>query len=170
MSFLYEASDYQNLGCKTEMSIPSLPQLMESALREECRGYEQLLELSEEQIAILRQDQPDIDRAAALMHQKIKLAGDLHALEKRNAPVKERWARDFATCSGEERQAVAGLRDQTVALIERLQALETETIAHLRKCKTEVGRQLRALQQARQAANAYFAPERRPPRFIDKIQ
>ena len=68
------------------------------------------------------------------------------------------------------RRAVAGMRDRTVAVIERLQALETETIERLRECKADVGRQLRALQQARQAANAYFVTERIPPRFIDKTQ
>ncbi len=170
MSFLYEAPIFKEFGRKTAMSDPSLPRLMESALREECQGYEKLLELSEEQIALLRQDQPDIDRAAALMNQKIQLAGELRVLEERNAPLKERWARDYTACPGEERRAVAGMRDRTVAVIERLQALETETIERLRECKAGVGRQLRALQQARQAANAYFVTERIPPRFIDKTQ
>jgi len=148
----------------------ALPQEMESALRDEYEGYERLLRLSEEQISVLRQADPDIEKAAALMHQKVKLAGELRAIEHGHADLKERWEQEYSVCSDAERQAVARMRDQTVAVIERLLQLENETIEALHACKMEVGRRLNALQQGRHAANAYFTPERQPPRFVDKFK
>lgn len=152
------------------MSETRLHQLMESALQEEYARYEQLLVLSEQQLSLLKEVDPDTDTIADLMNRKIELLKGIQELEIQQEPVRHQWNREFECFTLEERAEVSRLRDRSVHLIEQLHRLEQDIAKDIKRCEAEINRKLKSFHQGRIANQAYFSFERLPSRFIDKTK
>ena len=150
------------------MNEECLLRLMEHALQEEYDKYGLILELSREQLEELQRNEPDTDKVANLMKQKMAIIGEIQSLENQHLPVKERWECEYGQYTTEERSPVALVRDLTMQLLERIHGIEGEIAENIKRCEADINRKLSNLHKNRNASQAYFAYERRPSRYIDK--
>jgi len=150
------------------MNQTCLFRLMNDALRDEHDKYLEMLELSNEQISFLRETDPDTERIAGLMHQKIQIAEELQVLGHNHQQVKDQWHLEYQQCSSDERNLIKEIRDASIQTIECLNASEGIIAKAIKRCQVDINKQLGKYQQGRNVNKAYFSQESMPPRYIDK--
>lgn len=143
-------------------------QLVE-ALQKECNLYQQMLVLSNEQAKQMEEQQPDIDRIAVLMDEKVQLSSEIEAVEDEHRAIKVEWEQSYQSYPDEERLAVKTVRDQITDTLETLQQLEQQTTAFLESAGKDVSAQLQNIYQSRSINRAYFHAEKHPPKYYNRF-
>ncbi len=143
--------------------------LLENALRDEIALYRQMLYLSEEQAQLMEDKEPDFERIAVLMDEKVHLSSEIEALEDSHRATKQEWEQTYQSYSGEVRQEVKALRDELQELLESLQELEQHTIEFLQTAEKDISQRLRNLYNSRNINRAYFHREKSPAKYINRF-
>ncbi len=150
------------------MNQTCLFRLMNDALREEHNKYLEMLELSNEQVSLLRETDPDTAKIARLMNQKVQIVEELQVLEQNHQQVKDQWHLEYQQYSLDDRNVIKEIRDASIQTIERLNASEEIIAKSIKRHQVDINQQLGNFQQGRNANQAYFSYESMPPRYIDK--
>ena len=148
----------------------SLPEQMECVLADEYQFYEQMVPLSEEQLVLLEETEPNVERIARLMGKKMELVEVIRHLEEEHREVRIAWEKHHTIYPPEEREGLSHWKEALALLLERLQEMEDRIEIELKRCEVEVSRELRRLHLDRMKNRAYFRLEFSPPRYIDKIK
>ncbi|MBD3266714.1 hypothetical protein GF373_08600 [bacterium] len=150
------------------MTEQSILQQMVHALRAEFFEYQNLNTLSEKQLDLLADSNPNVEQIARVMDHKIKLVETINNLEANHKEIKSQWETDYTLFSPEEKEEIAQLKESLLRTIEQLQEMENQIEQGIKKCETELNQQLHAIQKGRSANQAYFKYDQGPPRYIDK--
>lgn len=145
-----------------------LLQQMEAALEEEYNQYNRILDLSEEQIQLIDEIEPDVDRISDIMTRKITVLDEIKILESQHHPLKESWEKLRGNYSENEKKNIAEWKDRCLGLIERLKDIEDRIAVNIKRIEKEINQRLRNIQKGREVRRAYFSSETRPPRFVDR--
>lgn len=146
----------------------SLLTQMESILRQELEAYRSLLLLSEKQMLLLKEGEPDTEAIAALMDQKIQTMHAIHALDPGHRAIRERWEQQYTAFAEDQRKPIAALKHTLLSLLGQLKTMEDQIAARIQQCEKEISRQLKLMYQGRSANKAYFKFHQGPPRYLDK--
>ncbi len=141
---------------------------MEAVLKSELDLYEKMFAFSQEQVDLLAQNDPDVDRITDLMNQKMEILNGLRQLEEDHSEIKATWEKNYQTYTVEQRSGVALLKDRMLSVIEEMQKMEEVIAKGMRRIEKEVSRKLHNLNKGRAVNRAYFKHETGPPRYIDK--
>ena len=151
------------------MNREELTSKVEEVLHRELELFREMERLSQDQLAALSLDHPNVEKAAQLMSEKQTLVNQLDELDASSQDSKAEWQRVAQEIPEEKREPVRRLAAEVAGLLETLMALEKENEAKLRSCAGDLNKQLAALQRARLAARAYgsrLGPE--DARFLDR--
>lgn len=143
-------------------------QLVE-ALKKECNLYRQMLVLSNEQVKLIEDDEPDIDRIAVLMDEKMHITSEIEALDAEHRVIKQNWEQSYESFADEDRQEVKDERDRITEVLETLQQLELQVTAFLKTAEKEVSIKLQNIYKSRSINRAYFHAEKHPPKYINRF-
>ncbi len=150
------------------MTNAELIQKMESVLEEECRQYEQMLEISREQIRLLEEDETDVDRLAHLMEKKVLLVEKIKHLEAENVSIKETWAKMHSNFPQKEKQNIAALKQRYLDTVENLAQQEGQIALGIQGQENLISQRLQSIRRGKEVNQAYFKQEGGPPKFFDK--
>jgi flagellar biosynthesis/type III secretory pathway chaperone len=143
--------------------------LLVEALKKECNLYRQMLVLSNEQAKLMEGDDPDLDRIAVLMDEKVQLSSEIEALEDEHLSIKKVWEQSYESYPNDSRLAVKAERDQITEMLETLQQLEQRATDFLQSAEKEVSAKLKGIYQSRSINRAYFHAEKHPPKYINRF-
>ncbi|MBN2327593.1 MAG: hypothetical protein JXR73_10605 [Candidatus Omnitrophica bacterium] len=150
------------------MSDTSLLLQINDALSRELALFEQIDELSQNQMALLREENPDADAIARQMTRKAELMDQLQAVKDQNLAVKEAWEREYRQYTDEERREIKQIRNQSIQIVEQIYEREQEIAQAIKTGLAEIHQKIDNLYNARFANKAYFTHETPSPRYFDK--
>lgn len=150
------------------MSNSSILQQMEAALKEEEKLYHELMAFSQDQFEELQQKEPDTEKVAFLMEQKMEVLDKIRNTESNHKTIKNKWEQEYQSFPPEQRQSLADQKEILMKLIEDLRDIEDAIAEGIRVHEKEINRQLMLLYKNRAISKAYFKQENAPSRYIDK--